>query len=160
MNYLIKPMETPEEIKGKAYVHWRSWQAAYAGIINRDYLAALTLEKCEQIAGKWRDNILVALENGRVIGFAGYGESDAEFPQAGAIFALYVLPEYFGKGAGRALAEAALEKLQDRAEIRLWVLKENARAIKFYEKLGFAPDGREQFLPALEAYEIGMVLHR
>ena len=26
MNIVIKKMETDAEIKGKAYVHWKSWQ--------------------------------------------------------------------------------------------------------------------------------------
>ena len=29
MNIEIKKMESDEEIKGKAYVHWKSWQDAF-----------------------------------------------------------------------------------------------------------------------------------
>lgn len=28
-NYIIKPMETADEIDGKGYVHYKSWQEAY-----------------------------------------------------------------------------------------------------------------------------------
>ncbi len=28
---IIKPMETDEEIRGKAYVHWKAWQEAMQG---------------------------------------------------------------------------------------------------------------------------------
>ncbi len=28
-NFEIKKMETDEEIKGKAYVHWKAWHGAY-----------------------------------------------------------------------------------------------------------------------------------
>ncbi len=40
----IKKMESDEEIKGKAYVHWKSWQVAYKGIVDQNYLDSLTLE--------------------------------------------------------------------------------------------------------------------
>ena len=32
MGIEIKKMESDEEIKGKVYVHWKSWQDAYKGI--------------------------------------------------------------------------------------------------------------------------------
>ena len=50
MNIVIKKMETDAEIKGKAYVHWKSWQEAYSGIVDQRYLDSLTLDKCEKIA--------------------------------------------------------------------------------------------------------------
>ena len=34
----IKKMETDDEIKGKAYVHWKSWHEAYPGIVSQNYL--------------------------------------------------------------------------------------------------------------------------
>ena len=43
-------METADEIRGRAYVRWRSWHKAYAGIVSREYLDGLTLEKCEKMA--------------------------------------------------------------------------------------------------------------
>lgn len=30
-------MESDEEIKGKAYVHWKSWQDAYKGIVDQSF---------------------------------------------------------------------------------------------------------------------------
>ena len=69
----IKPMETAAETEGKAYVHWKSWQEAYAGIVDPAYLSALTLEKCLTIARRFPDRILAAKDGDRVVGFAGYG---------------------------------------------------------------------------------------
>ena len=60
MSIVIKKMETEEEIRGKAFVHWKSWQEAYPGLIKKDYLDRLTIEKCEQIAFNWQDGLLVA----------------------------------------------------------------------------------------------------
>ena len=31
---ILKPMETEEEIRGKAFVHWKSWQESYRGIVD------------------------------------------------------------------------------------------------------------------------------
>ena len=50
MGIILKKMETDEEIKGKAYVHWKSWHEAYTGIVSQEYLDKLTLEKCEKMA--------------------------------------------------------------------------------------------------------------
>ena len=155
----IREMETEEEIRGKAYVHWRCWQEAYRDLVSREYLERLTLEKCEETAFRWRDNLLVAKDNGRVVGFLGYGEGQ-DPPEGGEVYALYVLPEYWGRGVAQRLMRAGLERLKDCPRVRLWVLKENRRAIRFYEKYGFSPDGEEKPLPSLAAEEIRMTLER
>lgn len=145
---------------GKAYVHWKAWHEAYPGIVSQDYLDRLTLEKCEAIALKWRNKIFVAKDQMRVIGFVGYGDCGDEAPGVGEVFAIYVLSEYYGKGVGQALMEAALEQLKGYEEICLWVLKESKRAIRFYEKCGFRPDGTEMVSVACKAAEIRMVLNQ
>ena len=61
MDITIKKMETDDEIRGKAYVHWKSWHEAYRGIVSDAYLDGMTLEKCTDIAFKWPDNLIVAL---------------------------------------------------------------------------------------------------
>lgn len=158
----IKPMETDAETEGKAYVHWRSWQEAYAGIVDPAYLAALTLEKCRKIARRWPDRILVAKDGERVVGFVGYGPyRDGSLPDAGEVIAIYVLKDYYGTGLGRRLMDAALEKLKEFSRAALWVLEDNKRAIRFYEKRGFQPDGARQTLKlGTEIAEIRMVLDR
>lgn len=154
----IKPMETDAEIEGKGYVHWKAWQEAYAGIVDPEYLAALTPEKCRSIAFRWRDNLLVAKDGENVVGFAGYGESGDHLPDTGEVFALYILKAYYGTGLGRRLMDAALEKLAGVDRVALWVLKDNKRAIRFYEKCGFAADGTEKPISlGTEITEIRMV---
>lgn len=160
MGITIKKMETEDEIKGKAYVHWKAWHEAYPGIVSQDYLDRLTLEKCEAIAHKWRDGIFVAKDQERIVGFVGCGDRGDEAPGVGEVFSIYVLSEYYGKGVGQALMEAALKQLKGYAEICLWVLKVNKRAIRFYEKFGFRPDGTEMVSSACKALEIRMVLNQ
>ncbi len=157
---VIKDMETDEEVRGKAYVHWCSWQETYPGMMDGAYLAARTLEKCEEKAFRWRDGILVAKDGERVAGFVGFGAAGDSLPDAGEVFALYVLPEYCGQGVGGALMDAALERLRQYRRVCLWVLKENARAIRFYEKRGFRRDGAEKYSETVGAVGIRMVLQR
>ena len=160
MGIILKKMETDEEIKGKAYVHWKSWHEAYVGIVSQEYLDKLTLEKCEKMAFSWPDNTIVAKESGNVIGFVCYGDRGEEAPDIGEIFALYVLADYYGKGVGRKLMDVGLEHIKRFPQVRLWVLKENRRAIRFYEKCGFLPDGSEMTSPNISATEIRMTLKR
>ena len=156
----IKRMETDDEIRGKAYVHWKSWHETYPGLVDAAYLAGRTLEKCEEQAFRWRDNLLVTKDGERVIGFIGYGETRDALPETGEVFALYVLGDCIGRGVGTALMHAALEQLKQYPRICLWVLKENTRAIRFYETFGYHPDGAEKYVETVGAAGIRMILER
>ena len=159
MDVTVKKMETEDEILGKAFVHWKTWHAAYAGMVSADYLDRLTLPKCEELAHRWTDGLLVAKIDGRVVGFIGVGTRD-DAPDVGEVFALYVLPEYHGTGVAQRLMAAGLEALDGYREVCLWVLRDNARAIRFYQKCGFAPTGEEMYSDRVKASEIRMALAR
>lgn len=143
MEFIIKPMETEEEIRGKAYVHWKSWQESYRGMVDQGYLDRMTLTQVEEKAFLWRDNILVAKDGDRVVGFVGYGQARGE-EDAGEVFALYVLEEYQHRGIGYKLMRQALSKLAGCHAVYLWALKENKKALCFYKRVGFQPDGAEK----------------
>ena len=160
MGIIIRKMETDEEIRGKAYVHWQSWHEAYPGLVSPGYLEKLTLEKCEKMAFTWPQNTLVAVDEGRVVGFVCWGSCREELPETGEIIAIYILAEYYGTGLGRRLMEAGLEQLKEYPRVCLWVLKENRRAVRFYEKCGYRADGEEKYLSSVEAAEIRMVWER
>ena len=141
--YTIKPMESEAEINGKGYVHYKSWHETYAGLIDADYMEGITLQKCIETARRWPENIIIAKDGDRVIGFAGCGAyRDETLPGYGEVFAIYVLKEYHGQKAGYELMNAALGRLADYRKIAVWVLKGNGRAIRFYERYGFRFDGR------------------
>ena len=157
MNIVIKQMQTDDEIRGKAYVHWSSWQDTYKGMVDEGYLESLTLEKCTERAFQWRDNVLVAKDGARVVGFVGYGKS-GDLANCGEIFALYVLAGYRGMGIGARLLFAAIKLLKDYKKLCIWALKENERALRFYRKHGFRPDGAEKFVPSISAYGVRLTL--
>ncbi len=97
----------------------------------------------------------MAKDGERVVGFAGYGDHrDDTLPHTGEVYALYILKEYYGTCVGRQLMEVALSRLADSPHVALWVLKNNACAICFYQKCGFDFDGEEVALdlgaPAME----------
>ncbi|HFR3774442.1 TPA: N-acetyltransferase family protein [Streptococcus suis] len=145
---IIKQMETEEEILGKAYVHWKSWQEAYVDLLPQEFLKnTYTLERCQDWAVRYPQNILVALVDEQVVGFACYGASSQEdLQEAGELYALYVLADYYDQGIGYQLMQAALEKLQSYETVSLWVLEGNTRAIAFYEKIGFQFDGVKKII--------------
>ena len=145
----------PDDARAIAAVHVRSWQAGYRGIIAGAILDAITVDDRERL---WRgyltdpdDEIrtLVAEQNGEVVGFvslAAESRDDDAAPGVAEIPALYVDPARWRSGAGRALVEAALERLRagGAAEVSLWVLEDNERGRAFYAACGFTADGARQ----------------
>jgi GNAT superfamily N-acetyltransferase len=124
-------------------------RTAYRGQLPDDYLDAL---RPEERAASWkrglrrdRDPLLVAEDNGHVVGFALVGP--AQDPEgAGQLSAINVDPDQWGTGAGRALLAAAQAELVrlGYTEAVLWVLPGNARARRFYEVAGWAHDGAQR----------------
>jgi GNAT superfamily N-acetyltransferase len=73
------------------------------------------------------NEVWVAEEAGRVIGFAGLGDD--------CLRHLYVETEEQNRGVGTALLTAA--KKRRPAGLRLWVFQKNLGARRFYERHGF-----------------------
>ena len=145
-SFLIKPMETEEEINGKASVHYKLWYETYTELVDKTYLDnSLTLEKCVEIAHRWSSNTLIAKEKNQVIGYISYGGyRDDSLLDCGEIIAIYVLKKYQRQKVGYALMNAAFEMIYNYKRIALWVLENNNKAISFYEKYGFVLDGMEK----------------
>ena len=94
----------------------------------------MTLDKCRFYSQKYPENTLIALDDAKVVSFVSYGCFRDSATIAGEIFALYVLKDYYGKGVGQQLMQAAFAALDGYQEIILWVLEDNKRAIAFYKK--------------------------
>ena len=62
---------------------------------------------------------------------------------------LYVVPEEWGRGAADALHDAALDLVRDFNSDRchLWVLEQNLRARRFYERRGWIENGETRVVP-------------
>ncbi|MFG2180739.1 GNAT family N-acetyltransferase [Streptomyces abikoensis] len=145
-----------------AEIRVRGWRTAYAGIVPRGYLDAMDpvanaathrerLASGSEPAADGAAVDAVAEAAGAVVGWASFGYCrDADRPPGtGELYALYVRPDLIGTGVGRALWIAALEGLRgltghEGARAVLWVVKDNARARRFYERAGCRPDGAER----------------
>jgi GNAT superfamily N-acetyltransferase len=139
---------TPEDARAIAEVHVASWLAAYRGLLPDEALAALDVDVRSE---RWREvlaagsHTLVAEADGGVYGVASIGRS--RDPDAGTdvgeLYGLYLRPERWDQGLGRALHDAAVDDLraQGFAEATLWVLDTNERARRFYERQGWRADG-------------------
>jgi GNAT superfamily N-acetyltransferase len=100
-----------------------------------------------------------------IVGYASFGpETDvlsAPWPHplttsgedgsVAELYALYVRPAWWSTGTGRALMERVLARTSGAGylSITLWVLRDNRRARRFYERAGFAPDGTTNVLHRL-----------
>lgn len=142
----IRPA-TIYDAEQKGQVHYQSWLETYTGHINQAYLDRMTPERSIEFSRKHPENTLVAELDGKIVGFACYGHSrDSTFETYGEIIALYVLNDYQKQGIGHALMLECLSQLSAFEHHFLWVLKSNQKAIAFYGKMGFTPNGDEKEL--------------
>ncbi|MWB97291.1 GNAT family N-acetyltransferase [Agromyces seonyuensis] len=146
----------PADAEAISDVRIASWRVAYAGMLSAAFLADLP-----DTAAIWRGaierghHVPVAELDGRVVGFAVARPCGDEHPVRDTeLGLLYTLPETYGTGLGAALLDAAL----DGRPASLWVAERNVRAIAFYRKHGFEPDGERVIDPEIEDLaEIRMV---
>jgi ribosomal protein S18 acetylase RimI-like enzyme len=133
-------------------VHARSWQAAYAGIVPNEFLAGMNplarQEHFAQALSEGREHDAIIFADDKPVGLTTIGkcrdqDKDDTF---GEIWGIYLLPEFWNQGIGTVLLRWGLHELylQGYRQASLWVLKDNIRARKFYEKNGFAWDGSEK----------------
>jgi len=145
MNMLVR-QASPEDAKAIAAIHVRAWQVAYQGIVPSTVLSSLSVEEREKI---WSRNLdrrasktWVAEEGGQVLGWISAAQSRDEDapPTTGEVWGIYVDPACWRRGVGQRLWSEAEEYLRASgcSGVTLWVLKENARAIAFYESIGLA----------------------
>jgi ribosomal protein S18 acetylase RimI-like enzyme len=139
----IRPAH-PDDAHAIETIRIRGWRTAYRHVFPPAELDALPID-----GGRWRDRIetpprgwsTFVAEETTVVGFASVGPSRDE-QGLGELYAIYVDPDSWSTGAGRALLAAAEGALREEYELAtLWVLEENPRARHFYERAGWAPDG-------------------
>jgi ribosomal protein S18 acetylase RimI-like enzyme len=161
-----------------AQVRRESWQTAYAGIIAAPLIDRATATGGNAVYPPPYRRTLVAEagEQPAVIGYASFGPERAVAPVSalssgaangqapvdpltpggragvtGELYALYITPAWWSAGVGRELMSRVLSALETDCYQRvvLWVLTDNARARRFYELAGFAPDGTTNILTGL-----------
>jgi GNAT superfamily N-acetyltransferase len=129
-----------------AEVHVRTWQAAYEHVFGAERLAGIDVAGREGLARRFAADdeydAFVAEEDGRIVGFVACGLAEEEADQR-ELFAIYVLPDSWGSTAASGLMRAALDAMRARGapDAMLWVLDDNPRARRFYEREGWRADG-------------------
>jgi len=122
----------------------KSWQYAYKGIIPQAYLDGIKDDHSVRNFDNAGWYTLVCEEDGKLVGCCTFSKSRfARYPDAGEVISIYFLPEYIGKGYGRQMLGAAVSELKKQGyhQVILWVLEENARGRRAYEKFCFVPAG-------------------
>jgi len=121
------------------------WRTAYRHVFPANELDAMPVDsslwaaRLETPPPGW--TTCVAVRDEAVVGFSSVGPSRDE-RGIGELYALYVDPEQWSTGAGLALMSKAEARLvAEYAEATLWVLEDNPRARRFYERAGWAADG-------------------
>jgi ribosomal protein S18 acetylase RimI-like enzyme len=138
----------PEDAEGITRAHLESWRSSYRELLPREVLEGLDFE--QRLAG-WRTGledpraavfVAVEPEGGRIIGLCAVG-ANREPPESlpgyqGELYAIYLVEEAKRRGVGRALFQRGTEWLREHGRVPfvLWVLKDNAAARGFYERLG------------------------
>lgn len=150
---MITRLAASDDAAAIAKIHVHSWQQAYRGLLPQDFLDSLN--PAQRTAG-WRDSIetqdppttaiMVIAGEGKIHGFAHVcptRDNDEERHPVGELTSIYLRPNTWGQGLGQQLIGHAIGLLTEAGNTAatLWVLEENARAIRLYETNGWHPDG-------------------
>jgi ribosomal protein S18 acetylase RimI-like enzyme len=155
---------TAEDAPAIARIHVDAWRAAYRAYMPASYLDSLSVDERSRM---WTGALTRAAPARLVVtdpllGFCFFGASRDAEDGAAEIFAVYVQPDSWQRGAGRALCTHAEEDARQRecASIALWTLKVNDGARRFYERLGYAPDGAERANTRLTGFPLHEMRYR
>ncbi|MEO0469070.1 MAG: N-acetyltransferase [Bacteroidota bacterium] len=137
--------ETPEDLSAIAALHARSWQQNYRGIWPDHYLDHEVQQERFDVwqkrfmAPKNNQYLCLAVdESNQLAGFICLFAED-DFTWGSLIDNLHVDPAFKRQGIGGKLIKKARNHLQEKgfkAAHYLWVLRENAAACAFYERIG------------------------
>ncbi|MCU1454050.1 MAG: hypothetical protein JWN46_2196 [Acidimicrobiales bacterium] len=155
-----------------AAVKWRTFGSAYRSILpdelldRREVVPPVSFWVSRALMGAPSGHVLLAWGRpGELLGYVDAGpcrDDDVEASVTGEVYELYVDPSAQRLGGGRLLLGAAVTALRagGRADVRLWVLAANHRALAFYRSQGWAADGgaRREDLGTFEVDEVRFAL--
>jgi ribosomal protein S18 acetylase RimI-like enzyme len=137
-----------------AAMHIEARRVAYRGIVPDAHLdgadvATRAARYDFDATGPGAPETWLAVDGDDIVGFVSASPSrDEDLPGFGEVCSLYVAPDRWRSGVGSALLSQA-ELLLGNAgfnEMHLWVLEDNDRARRFYERLGWALDGARKVI--------------
>jgi GNAT superfamily N-acetyltransferase len=159
VNATIRP-GLPDDADMIADAHVRAWQVAYRGIVQDSFLdsPAFALARRDgwrrTLSGDLPDGwdvdhrVLVPVVDDCVVGFGHIGRERIDVDDdpngftlgdEGELYSFYLHPDAWGSGIAPALIDACHGALRKRFSTAcLWVLRENPRARRFYEREGWS----------------------
>lgn len=154
-SWSVRPA-TVDDAEAIETVRISTWKASYRGVVPDAYLDNLEVQSSrvvqiqEAIDRADAGARLLAVADSQVIGMgiAGAPQDDQAPNGVGEIYAVYVLPDWQGRGVGRALLQrltSALQALGFRSAI-LWTLRDRHPTRRFYEANRWKFDGAEDRL--------------
>lgn len=157
---------TPDDAEDVEAVHYSSREAVYKDRTS-DWPPP-GLDRSGRVA-RWRRWLadpeivsIVAVDERQIVGFCTIrtsADEDSDPKRVAEMPTLYVQPQSWGRGVGRALCDEAITRCiaMGFRTLTLWVLDLNTQARGFYEAFGFVPDGRSK---VDEATSESLVAHR
>jgi ribosomal protein S18 acetylase RimI-like enzyme len=136
----IRKVTPNDDFDALGEIYAKSWKTAYQGIVPHEYLEGLDGSRWAGVLAASQNDAYVIMDGGKYVGTSSIcAARDERLKGWGEIISIYLLPEYFGKGYAKPLFERAVNALAEKGykNIYLWVLAENKRAQRFYEKNGF-----------------------
>jgi ribosomal protein S18 acetylase RimI-like enzyme len=152
----------PSDAPAIGRIHVASWRETYRGMLPDhflDNLSAVVRAAMWQGALERDPPVLLfvgQLASGELVGFAGGGPRRGDAPPYDAeVYAIYVLRAARHAGCGRRLLAALAAALRARGfkSLCLWVLRENAHARRFYERLGGQVVGERTEVDGEQAFD-------
>ena len=137
MEFIIREMKL-EDIYQVQQVAKKSWKSTYQGIIplviQERFLKAAYND--EMLQNRLENSFIWVSEvNRKIVGFANFSPVQEEGKTE--LTAIYLNPEYQGKGIGTALLNEGIKKLKGVNELFINVEKDNTIGTTFYKAKGF-----------------------
>ena len=145
MNIAIR-LAVPADAPDMAEVLIHSWETAYKDIVPAEYIKEKNATRQAQFQKNITDENTthyVIQRDGKTIGIMTLVPEEND-DTAYDLQAIYLHPDCFRQGIGSVAVNFAFEKARNLGKtiMNVWVLAENTNSIKFYEKCGFAADGK------------------
>lgn len=140
----------PDDAEAVVRMHTLAHEECYAHLLSPEFFRARRDSIPERVERRRPhldvpDPRIIALDaDGEVVGLADAGPGrDEDGPVELELYSIYTLARTYGTGLGAALMRAAIGD----SPAYLWVVEGNPRALAFYVKQGFRPDGKRGQLP-------------
>jgi ribosomal protein S18 acetylase RimI-like enzyme len=141
---------TSDDAQALGAMHVASWRETYTGLLPDKMLSALSIETrsaawakiMREPATQHSTVVYLAEHDGTIIGFGSCGAQRTESLTVkgydGEVSAIYILREFQKRKIGTRLFRAMSSDLIGRGfnGAALWVLRDNLRARRFYERFG------------------------